>query len=143
MLSSLANAGDLDRRVGKGALAPCPPSIGSLILNGGHAFRLRSSSYGARFCPPYALKRDSACGRPPCQRERKSEAGNEKPGALPQTLNENRPAYQGSASACGYHDHDDVRGRVQRHRDQAERDERKRRVTRGWIQELRNERQEE
>jgi hypothetical protein len=43
-------------RVGKGALAPCPPSIGSLILNGGHAFRPRSSSYGGRFCPPYALQ---------------------------------------------------------------------------------------
>ena len=42
--------------VGKGALAPCPPSIGSLILNGGHAFRPRSSSYGGRFCPPYALQ---------------------------------------------------------------------------------------
>lgn len=24
-------------RVGKGALAPCPPAIGSVILNGGHA----------------------------------------------------------------------------------------------------------
>src|SRR3984893_15442760 len=35
----------LRRRVGKGALAPCPPSIGNLILNGGHA----------ALCPPYAL----------------------------------------------------------------------------------------
>ena len=32
-------------RVGKAALAPCPPSIGSHILNGGHAstFALRAS----------------------------------------------------------------------------------------------------
>src|ERR1700730_1237219 len=32
----------------KGALAPCPPSISSLILNGGHAFHLRSSSFALR-----------------------------------------------------------------------------------------------
>ena len=49
----------------KGALAPCPPSIGSLILGWWARFRLRSSSfalrasadgssYGGRFCPPYA-----------------------------------------------------------------------------------------
>jgi hypothetical protein len=37
-------------RVGKGALAPCPPSIGSLILNGGHAstFALPPSRFELR-----------------------------------------------------------------------------------------------
>src|SRR5882762_4200308 len=34
------------RRVGKGALATCPPSIGSCSLNGGHA----------SLCPPYEIQ---------------------------------------------------------------------------------------
>src|ERR1700690_2852067 len=42
-------------RVGKGALAPCLPSIGSLIPQWWARFHLRSASYGGHVCPPYAL----------------------------------------------------------------------------------------
>src|SRR5262249_34695521 len=35
------------RRMGKGALAPCPPSLGIFTANGGHGARR------ARLCPPY------------------------------------------------------------------------------------------
>jgi hypothetical protein len=58
---------EIDSGGQKAPLRPCPPSIGSLIQNVGHAFLLRSSSfalrasedrssYGGRFCPSYALR---------------------------------------------------------------------------------------
>jgi hypothetical protein len=45
------------RRAGKGATAPCPPSIDNPVLNGGHVAR------SARLCPPYRFLGQTACAR--------------------------------------------------------------------------------
>jgi hypothetical protein len=55
----------------KGALAPCPPSIGSLILNGGHAstFALRATA-DAFAHPAHRLSSSAKADDPVSQRRR-------------------------------------------------------------------------
>src|SRR5947209_17460327 len=43
------------RRVGKGALAPCPPSIQTVVANGGHASLCPPFCNGPRLVNPFAL----------------------------------------------------------------------------------------
>ena len=54
-----------------------------------------------------------------------------------------RPLCECGAGAGRHRDHDDVSEAVERHRDQAKRDELHREMTRGWVDELRNEGKEE
>ena len=79
-----------------------------------------------------------ARGRAPRQQQRDAEPHHEQSRALPQPLEQRRPAQEIGARRVGGHD-DDVGERVQRDRDQAKRYELQRRVDGGRIQELRDE----
>jgi hypothetical protein len=93
---------------------------------------------------PFRFNRNGkGSSRAPRQRERYSKAGDEKPGALPQTLNEPWSALEMSARRRGRDDHNRVSVRVERNRDQPQRHELKRRVRGCRVQKLWNERQEE